>query len=371
MTSPPGGKDVRAVTSPVRIGVVGCGAIAQIQHLPFLTELAEEFEVAAVCDVSPSAVEYAAKMFHVPNRFTDYREMLDSDIDAVLMCHYDPKTEVVVASLDAGKHVFVEKPVCYSNEEFVEIAEAVRRSDKVAQAGYTKLYEPAYEVAKPEIEGMDDIRYVQVNHLHPNNDLHVGQFRTRTFDDIPPDVIERTRAARRLAERQAIGDVPPDILRAFSTVAGSMIHDLYGLRDLFGTPSRAINTEIWQDGGAVSTTLEYPEGVRCVATWVDLPDLWDFYETLEVYGSRKRVIVSYPTGFSRDVASVRIHEIDRDGNTFAKEPAVDWESPFRRELRHFHDCIVNGKMPKSPLIDAGQDVALVIDIVKAYLGRDC
>ena len=46
---------------------------------------------------------------------------------------------------------------------------------------------------------------------------------------------------------------------------------------------------------------------------------------------------------------------------------LDWESPFRRELRHFHDCIVNGKTPRSPLIDAGQDVALVIDIVKAYL----
>ena len=79
------------------------------------------------------------------------------------------------------------------------------------------------------------------------------------------------------------------------------------------------------------------------------------------------MIVSYPTGFSRDVAQVRIHEIGQDGNTFAKEPAVDWESPFRRELRHFHDCIVNGKTPRSPLGEAGQDVALVIDIVKAYL----
>ena len=45
---------------------------------------------------------------------------------------------------------------------------------------------------------------------------------------------------------------------------------------------------------------------------------------------------------------------------------MDWESPFRRELRHFHDCIVNGKTPRSPLIEAGQDVALVIDIVKAF-----
>ena len=84
----------------VRIGVVGCGAIAQIQHLPFLSELAEEFEIAAVCDVSPSAAKYAAELFHVPNRYTDYRDLLASDVDAVLLCQTDPKTEV--ATLDAG-----------------------------------------------------------------------------------------------------------------------------------------------------------------------------------------------------------------------------------------------------------------------------
>ena len=50
----------------VRIGVVGCGAVAQIQHLPFISELAEEFELVAVCDVSPSAAKYAAELFHVP-----------------------------------------------------------------------------------------------------------------------------------------------------------------------------------------------------------------------------------------------------------------------------------------------------------------
>ena len=109
---------------------------------------------------------------------------------------------------------------------------------------------------------MDDIRFVQVNHLHPDNDLHVRQFRTRSFDDVPPYVIEEDEEPPGdFAERQAIGDVPPHVLRAFGTIAGSMIHDLYGLRDLFGMPSRIVGTEIWRDGGAISTTLEYPEGL--------------------------------------------------------------------------------------------------------------
>ena len=96
----------------VRIGVVGCGDIAQVQHLPFLLDLAEEFEVAVVCDVSPSLAAHAADRFHVPRHVTDYRDVLSADVDAVLLCHTDPKTETAVAALDAGKHLFIEKPMC-------------------------------------------------------------------------------------------------------------------------------------------------------------------------------------------------------------------------------------------------------------------
>ena len=353
--------------SRVRIGVVGCGAIAQVQHLPFLTELSEEFEVAAVCDASPSQAAYAARQFRVERQFTDYREMLASDIDAVLLCHSDPKTEAVIASVDAGKHAFVEKPICFSLEEADAIIEASARSGKVVQAGYTKLFEPAYELAKREVAEIDDVRFVQVNHLHPNNDLHVSQFRTRRFDDLPEAAIRRTREARDAGRRAAIGDVPPHVLNTFFSLAGSMIHDLYCLRAMFGVPSRVVSTEIWADGRAYSTTLEYPEGHRCVATWVDLPDLWDFHETLEVYGGSKRVIVKFGTGFSRTVSTVAVQEIDADGRAVRKEPAVDWESPFRRELRHFHDSIVNGTPNRSPIESSRDDVALVIDITRAYL----
>ena len=46
---------------PIRIGIVGCGAIAQVQHLPNLAALSEEFEVAIVCDRSPALAAYAAR----------------------------------------------------------------------------------------------------------------------------------------------------------------------------------------------------------------------------------------------------------------------------------------------------------------------
>ncbi len=351
----------------IRIGVIGCGAIAQIQHLPFLTELAEEFEVGIVCDISPSAAKYVAELFHVPRHTTDYREVLESDVDAVLLCQTDPKTAVAVASFEAGKHVFIEKPMCASLQEADAIITADEASGKVGQVGYVKLYEPAFETARREVATIDDVRFVQVNHLHPDNALHVQQFRTRRFDDLPDGAIEETAAARRLAMDDAIGEASAEAERAFGLLSGSLIHDLYGLRTLFGMPSRIASTEVWSDGLALSTVLEYPEGHRAVISWVDLPDLWDFHETLEVYGGSKRVLVSYESGFSRGLSTVAVQEIEADGTSMRKSPELDQESPFRRELRHFHECIVDGVESRSPVASARDDIALIIDIAKAYM----
>ena len=67
----------------VKIGVIGCGAIAQVHHMPNLAELHEQFEVTVVCDISAATAEYVAQKYHVPKYVTDYRELLDSDVDAV------------------------------------------------------------------------------------------------------------------------------------------------------------------------------------------------------------------------------------------------------------------------------------------------
>ena len=355
--------------NPIRMGVVGCGAIAQVHHMPNLLELQDEFEVTAVCDVSAGAAAYVAKRFHVPHYFTDYRDLLAADVDAVLLCQSDPKTDVAVAAFDAGKHVFIEKPVCFSLQEMERMVAAQKRSGKVGQAGYMKVFDPAFEVARAEAEDMD-VTFVQINHLHPNNNLHTAQFDIRRFDDIPAEAIDATNVARTAARMEAIGEAPPAVERAFHMLSGSMIHDLYGLRTVMGLPTEIVSTEIWLDGRAFTTTLAYASGARCVATWIDLPELWDFQESLEIYGGNKRVILEYPTGFSKGhISKITIQGIDEAGVTYRKQPAIDWDSAFVREMRHFHSCITEGTPCRTPLSDAGLDVGLIIDIVKAYLAK--
>ena len=355
---------------PIRLGIIGCGAIAQIQHLPNLAMLRDQFEVTMVCDRSPALAEYVAKEFHVPDHTSDYANLLESDVEAVILCHTDPKTQVAVEAFEAGKHVFIEKPMCYSLDESDAIITASEKSGKVGQVGYVKIYDPAFELAKREVDTMSNVSFVQINHLHPNNTLHLDQFRIKRFDDIPAAALDEVGKARQAAFHDAIGEVADYVEKAFSVISGSMIHDLYGLRVMIGLPNRIVSTEIWNEGRAITTTFEYGSGARCVATWADLPNLWDFKETLEVYGDDKRVILSYPTGFARGILSeVKVYGLDDDGTTFSKEPAIDWEMAFSRELLHFHECVVGGTASRSSVASARDDISLIINITKSYLAR--
>lgn len=348
----------------VKIGVVGCGAIAQAQHLPNLTERPERWEVAAVCDVSPRLVEAVGDRFGVPRRSTDYRDLIASEVEAVLLCLADPKTPAAVAAAEAGKHVLIEKPVCFTVAEADAMLAAARRGGGVLLAGYMKQHEPGFQYARERILAMRDIRFIQVNHLHPDNALHMRAFRVERFDDVPAAAHADLRERREAAIDTAIGaDATAAERAAFSMLIGSMIHDISCLRGIFGPPDRVVSADLWLDGRGFSTVLAYPGDRRCVATWADLPNLWDFKETLEVYGSDERVLLSFPTGFSRGLPTVVTLQGSEGGVPWRKELALSRDPGFQAEIEHFHACIVEGQPPLTDVQGARADAALARDII--------
>ena len=167
---------------------------------------------------------------------------------------------------------------------------------------------------------------------------------------------------------RALGEVPDHMRSAFFHLAGSMIHDLYVLRQLLGPTDRVASTEIWTWGLGITTVLAWKDGPRCDPTWVELEKIRHFRETLEVYGVDRGVVLSYPTGFSRgQLSAVTVRDIDNNGASFETHPAVDWESPFVAELRHFHACVTRGVVCRTPLSAARHYVQLVVDIARAGL----
>lgn len=102
----------------MRIGIVGCGDISGI-YLKNLTEMYHEVEVVHVCDVVAERVEAAAKEYSIARHSTDMKDLMnDPDVDIVLNLgrtfdHY----AISEAALNAGKHVYSEKPLGITLEE--------------------------------------------------------------------------------------------------------------------------------------------------------------------------------------------------------------------------------------------------------------
>jgi predicted dehydrogenase len=359
----------------LKIGIVGCGAIAQIQYLPLLRAMADEFEIAGLADLSPGLVQALGQHYGVApaRRFTDYHQLVQSEVEAVIVCPTFSHAPAAIAAAEAGKHILVEKPMCVTVAEAEAMVAAAERAGVVLMVGYMKQHDPAYRHAARLVAAMDDVRFVQVNHLHPDNRVHLARFPLLRFDDVPAEVRAEAAAAERRRNAEALGyaapdEIPPAVELAFFMVLHSFIHDIGNLHGFFGPPECVVSTEVWRDGGGFTTTLAYAGDVRAVCTWVDLPELPVFEETIEVYGSRQRVVVSFPTGFSLGQPTVVVEHGLADGHPYRTE--LIWhENPFQIELRHLRDCIRTGQPPLTDGRAAVADIALVRDIVQAYARR--
>ena len=360
----------------LKIGLVGGGAIAQIQYLPLLMAKADEFEIGGVADLSRDLLTALGEKYRIPadRLFTDYRDLVRSDIDAVVVCSSGSHAAPAIAAAEAGKHALVEKPMATTPEEAAAMVAAAEQAGTILMIAYMKRHDPAYRYAQERVAAMSDVRFIQVNHLHPDNALHLATFDLLRFSDVPADSFASaagTHAAQvaGVLGYDAVEAMPPAMLRAYTIVLGSMIHDIGNLHGLFGPPARVVSTEIWAEGNGISTVLEYTGDRRAVATWVDLPELPEFEETLEVYGGRERVIATFPTGFSLGAPStVTEHGMGADGVPWRTERT--WrENPFGIELDHLRECIVNGQQPMTPGAAAVHDIQLVGDIIRTYINR--
>src|ERR671924_1937734 len=113
----------------LRVGVAGCGAVAQIMHLPHLREMDDLFELVALADVSPEVLELVGEHYRVEprQRHRSLSELLAAPIDAVLILTPGSHGRACVEAASAGKHVFVEKPLAFTVRELDEVATAVAR----------------------------------------------------------------------------------------------------------------------------------------------------------------------------------------------------------------------------------------------------
>jgi len=141
----------------IRLALIGAGNFAKGIHLPNLKALADKFELCAVMSRTGHNAIGTAKQFGAKYATTDYHEVLnDKDVDAVLIAtRHNMHGDMVLAALEAGKHVLVEKPLALTRDELSRIDEFYRKdeiqSKPILLTGFNRRFSPYARKIKEQV----------------------------------------------------------------------------------------------------------------------------------------------------------------------------------------------------------------------------
>ena len=353
----------------LKIGVVGCGLIAQVMHLPHLKELAELFDVQAVCDSSQQVVEHCGEKFGVARRYTQWERLLaDGGIDAVLVLTSGSHAPVALAAASAGVHVFVEKPMCYSVAEGAEMLAAANKGGVLLMVGYPKRHDPAYLRVAEEVRRLEDLRFVRVTTTEALFQPYVAHYSLVRGDDIDPAQVRHWRADSEHRVQAAIGKHSALIRRCYEMVLlDSMVHEFNLLRGLLGEPT-AVTFASLRDT-TTTVMLEFG-GVECVVAWLDLPGITKYEMEVCCYYPAERIRLAFGSPYLKNIPTI----VDIDSGAAFGLPAITsrevvcYEEPFKLELVDFHRAITRAAEPLTSGLDGLRDIALCQSVIRCATG---
>ena len=153
----------------LKIGIIGCGGIANGKHLPALSKQKDRVELAAFCDIIIERAEKAKEEYGTPDSkvYEDYKELLkDPTIDVVhVLTPNVAHAQITVDAFEAGKHVMCEKPMAASSADAKRMLDAWKASGKKFTIGYQNRFRPEVQNLKKScVEGeLGDVYLAQAH----------------------------------------------------------------------------------------------------------------------------------------------------------------------------------------------------------------
>lgn len=347
-----------------------CSVASITIHLPNITRLWDRFEVVHVCDLDADLAGWVASSLGDAVRSSDDPRSVyeDSNVDAILILASGPHAPVTGAALDAGKHVFVEKPLCLTLAEAGQLGHAARSAGRVLQVGYMKRYDPIMPIAVMEAQSIADPRLFRITVLHPTEASQQGHLSIRR-STVPAAAIDASRAYEAEMTAVAIGDLPAQFGWLYREVGlGSMIHQVALARLLVGRlPPDVAFADAWPfEGASRDGTLREPPtivamgeiapGFHLQIDWLWLPGNLDYVERYEIFGPDARHSLDLPTPYALDQrASLRVdREMGSERSTTRQW--ADHRTGFQAELEAFHDAVTGGPPFPSGAAEAAEDI---------------
>lgn len=346
----------------IRVGVIGCGEIAQTQHLRYLWEL-PGFEIGAICDISPEVLDQVGELYGVNKRFIDYRDLVkQDDLEAVLVTSHD-HADPAVASLAAGKHVMTEKPIAFNLRLADEMILAAKENHRKLMVAYNRRYDPGFEWALSYLKSVDIPQFVRIHDFGGSFASIDEMYHPFKRTDVPRQMLEAAKLRSREEAIEAIGKDREELASLYQSLVLLCSHDSNLLHEAFGRPSKILHAEAYGNW-FVLALLELESGAQCVWETGLLTGLPEWDQQLSAYSNHYRMHVSFKFPYLKNSPS-EVNVKQMEGSVYTnKQITSSYDEAFKRECAHFYDCIVNDREPITSGEKARMDVEFLIELVK-------
>lgn len=308
------------MTKPVRIAVVGCGywgpnLIRNFKSLP-------DCELSDLCDVNTSRLNHLKSLYPDVTTHVSFDEMMSTrEVDAVVIAtpvHLHHK--LAMQSLNAGKHVLIEKPMASSVAQCEEMAAAAKKHKATLMVGHTFLYSPNVRKIKEIIKAGDigDILYICSRRLN----LGLFQKDINVVWDLAPHDISIIQ--------YIMGEMPESVNCQGHAHVTRGIEDIGNMALSFASGRFATVQTSWLDPRKVREMTIV--GSKRMIVYDDLEPL----HKITIYDQRVEKPPHYDS-FAEFQYAYHYGDVYR--------PYVKQDEPLKIECRHFLDCIRSGETP--------------------------
>ncbi|GAB4562488.1 MAG: hypothetical protein Kow0047_10630 [Anaerolineae bacterium] len=349
--------------TPVRLGYVGAGLMAQRVHIPNFLSI-PECELIALAEVRSELGRRVQERFGIPRLYPDHQALLaDPDIDAVAVsAGFGVQGDIARDALLAGKHVFMEKPMAVSLRQADAILEAERRSGRRLMVAYMKRYDAGNELVKAMIDKfratseLGEITYVRSHGFC--GDWLAGLDTPMITTDEP------------MPETPMVGPMwlPGRYLQSYVNYLQQYTHNVNLVRWFLDAGDEvSVRSVDLDDDGYTGVVILDVAGTRvALESGTITYHRWD--EHTQVYFQHGWVHTWAPPLMLRQVpAEVELYRA-RPQPTFSRiVPQPPWSWSYRREAEHFIECLKTGRPFRSPGADARTDVRVFEEIYRLWL----
>jgi len=320
----------------VKAAVIGAGGMSCAYHLPSLKDLEEDklVEVAALCDLNAERLEEAAEKFSIPQRFGDYRQMLDEVQPEAVYIFMPPHImfDLVMDILEQGRHVCIEKPPGVSTEQAESMAQMAREHNCLTMVTFQRRHMPLIAEARRKMEDRGPITQFMIEFMKNALDSQMPPYRG-SADYLRMDVIHMVDLARFLAGEVAV--LKSDVRRLWkphTNVYNALMRFENGCTGL-----------LWSNYTAGKRVFKVEMHGRGISAYVEPEERAIFYR-----------------------------DNQPEGETIEAKEAAGSDVPHRylgflQEHRHFLQCIADGFAPTSNFADAVKSMELAERIIHSVM----